>query len=111
MATEARGIRSNPRTIAVAGCRVAALVVLAAAILWIVNPRMPYERDRFCATPIDAVTTLWDKTYLGAPLDERCVVRFGPRTAAAVAAAGGAVALLVLGIPFWLPWPRRVTSM
>ncbi|MEO8230190.1 MAG: hypothetical protein ABI628_10570 [Chloroflexota bacterium] len=99
---------------AVAGCRVAALAVLAAAILWVANPaslwvadpRMPYDRARFCQISIDAVTTLWDTSYLRAPSDERCAVRVGPRTVAAVVATGEAAALLVLGIPFWLPWRR-----
>jgi hypothetical protein len=102
MASHSHAIRPGPRAIAIAGCRVAVLLILAAAVLWIVNPPMPYERLRFCQTPRDAITTLWDKTGLGEPLDEQCAVRVGPRTVAAGMALGGLATLVVLGIPVWL---------
>jgi hypothetical protein len=85
MASHSHAIRPGPRAIAIAGCRVAVLLILAAAVLWIVNPPMPY-----------------DKTGLGEPLDEQCAVRVGPRTVAAGMALGGLATLVVLGIPVWL---------
>jgi hypothetical protein len=91
------------------GCWVAILLVLAAAILWIVKPPMQPDLLGFCRQPIDAIYTIWDKSWLRAPMDERCVVRVGPRTVAVAIALIGLIALAILAVPAWLTRRRSAT--
>ncbi len=94
------------RTIAITGCRVAAMLIVAAVALWIINAPRTYFNDRFCAEGSRRSTQLWNRSYLRAPADERCDVVVGPRTVAAGMAAGGVVAMAVFSIPLWLPRRR-----
>lgn len=84
------------RSLAIAGCGIALILVVAAVALWVIDPPMPMDTHRFCAQPIDAITTLWDRSRLGGPWDERCAVEVGPRTVAAGMTLIGLVALLIL---------------
>lgn len=59
--------RSVPRTIAVIGCGIAALLIVAAVALWVIDKPRHYFTDRFCADGIEAVYTVFNKSYLNAP--------------------------------------------
>lgn len=90
------------RILAIVGCGIAALLIVAAVALWVIDAPKAYFNNRFCAEGIEAVYTIWDKRYLNSPLDERCEPIVGPRTVAAGMALGGVAGLLVLGIPLLL---------
>ncbi len=81
-----------------------ALALVAAGIgllvLTLTNPLIvprPVLTDRFCAWGVEWVGTLINKSYLTAPMDERCDVVFGPYSAAIVMALVGLVGVLILG--------------
>lgn len=85
------------------GLLLVALVIIVATAAWVLHPTLPghlrYLPNRFCATPIDAVETLWVGNSTN--LDERCLVEVGSRTLAAGGLLLALVALALLLVLWW----------